>query len=98
MNFHVYVLSLLIDFDKTLYVDLIYRCVTMKMIVFWGVASCSLVEVYRHFRDTCCLWNKAVCLISLLTVAAIPLYVSELLSDYLAQYPRRQPSSSYSLL
>jgi hypothetical protein len=25
-----------------------------KMAVFWTVAPCSLVEVYRHFRDACC--------------------------------------------
>jgi hypothetical protein len=28
---------------------------SMKMGVFWVVAPCSLVEVYRHFRDTGCL-------------------------------------------
>jgi hypothetical protein len=26
----------------------------MKMAVFWDVASCSLVEVYRGFRGGCC--------------------------------------------
>jgi hypothetical protein len=26
----------------------------MKMAVFWDVALCSLVEVYRCFRDACC--------------------------------------------
>jgi hypothetical protein len=25
------------------------------MAVFWDVAPCSLVEVYRRFRDACCL-------------------------------------------
>jgi hypothetical protein len=25
------------------------------MTVFWDVASCSLVEIYRRFRGTCCL-------------------------------------------
>jgi hypothetical protein len=29
--------------------------VCMKMTVFWGVALCSLVEFYRHFRGSCCL-------------------------------------------
>jgi hypothetical protein len=27
----------------------------MKMVVLWDVALCSLVEVYRLFRGTCCL-------------------------------------------
>jgi hypothetical protein len=27
----------------------------MKMAAFWVVAPCSLVEVYRRFRGTCCL-------------------------------------------
>jgi hypothetical protein len=27
----------------------------MKMAVFWDVAQCSLVEVYRCFRGACCL-------------------------------------------
>jgi hypothetical protein len=26
---------------------------SMKMTVFWAVASCSLVEIYRRFRGTC---------------------------------------------
>jgi hypothetical protein len=28
---------------------------SVKMAVFWVVAPCSLVEVYRRFRATCCL-------------------------------------------
>jgi hypothetical protein len=31
----------------------------MKMIVFWDVGPCSLVEVYRRFRGTCCLQHRA---------------------------------------
>jgi hypothetical protein len=31
----------------------------MKMAVFWVVAPCSVVEVYRRFRDSCC---KAIAL------------------------------------
>jgi hypothetical protein len=27
----------------------------MKMAVFWVVALCSLVKVYRRFRGACCL-------------------------------------------
>jgi hypothetical protein len=54
--------------------------------VFWVVAPCSLVEVYRRFRVACCLhrpddggrkdlWN-----------------VSKLLPDYTVLQPRRQQS------
>jgi hypothetical protein len=28
------------------------------MAVFWVVAPCSLVEVYRHFRGACCLHHQ----------------------------------------
>jgi hypothetical protein len=29
-----------------------------KMVVFWVVAPCSLVEVYRRFRGPCCLHRQ----------------------------------------
>jgi hypothetical protein len=29
-----------------------------KMAVFWVVVPCSLVEVYRRFRGTCCLHHQ----------------------------------------
>jgi hypothetical protein len=29
-----------------------------KMAVFWVVAPCSLVEVYRRFRGPCCLHHQ----------------------------------------
>jgi hypothetical protein len=29
-----------------------------KMAVFWVVAPCSLVEVYRRFRGACCLQHQ----------------------------------------
>jgi hypothetical protein len=32
----------------------VLTAVSMKMAVFWVVAPCSLVEVYPHFRGTCC--------------------------------------------
>jgi hypothetical protein len=32
----------------------------MRMTVFWDVAQCSLVEVYRRFRGTCCLHHQGV--------------------------------------
>jgi hypothetical protein len=30
----------------------------MKMAVFWVVAPCSLVEIYRPFRGACCLHHQ----------------------------------------
>jgi hypothetical protein len=30
----------------------------MKMAVFWVVASCSLVEVYKRFCGACCLHHR----------------------------------------
>jgi hypothetical protein len=30
---------------------------SMKMVVFWAVAPCSLVEVYRRFRGAC--WSTS---------------------------------------
>jgi hypothetical protein len=35
----------------------------MKMTVFWVVAPCSLVEVYRRFKGACCPIIKAITLI-----------------------------------
>jgi hypothetical protein len=31
---------------------------SMKMAIFWAVAPCSLVEVYRRFRGACCLHHQ----------------------------------------
>jgi hypothetical protein len=31
---------------------------SMKMTVFWDVAPCTLVEVYRRFRSAYCLHNQ----------------------------------------
>jgi hypothetical protein len=31
---------------------------TIKMVVFWVVAPYSLVEIYRRFRDACCLHHQ----------------------------------------
>jgi hypothetical protein len=60
--------------DYILYQGL--KILGLKMTVFWDVALCSLMEVYRCFRGSKHLWN-----------------VSKLLPDYMAQHPRRQPSS-----
>jgi hypothetical protein len=51
---------------------------SMKMAVFWVVVPCSLVEVYRRFRGACCLHHQGV---------------GKLLPDYMAQQPRKEPSS-----
>jgi hypothetical protein len=36
--------------------------VSMKMAVFWVVAPCSLVEVYKRFRGPCCLHHQGALL------------------------------------
>jgi hypothetical protein len=33
---------------------------SMKMAVFWIVAACSLVQVYRRFRGACCLRHQGL--------------------------------------
>jgi hypothetical protein len=32
----------------------VLTAVSMKMVVFWVAAPCSLVEVYQRFRGPCC--------------------------------------------
>jgi hypothetical protein len=32
-----------------------FTAANMKMSVFWGVAPCDLVQIYRRFRGSCCL-------------------------------------------
>jgi hypothetical protein len=56
---------------------------SMKMAIFWDVAPCSLVEVYRRFSGACCLHHQGKHLWN----------VGKLLPDYTAQHPRRQLSS-----
>jgi hypothetical protein len=60
----------------------------LKMAVFWVVAPCSLVEIYRRFKDACCLYHQGA-----LMMEAANISVGKLLPDYTAQKPRRQPSS-----
>jgi hypothetical protein len=31
---------------------------TVKMAIFWVVAPCSVIEVYRRFRGACCLHHQ----------------------------------------
>jgi hypothetical protein len=47
----------------------ILTAAVMKMTVFWGIASCSLVEIDRRFRDAYCL-NHPDLLIALMMEAA----------------------------
>jgi hypothetical protein len=48
-NFNSYLIySCLVRFQ-------VFMVASMKMIIFGGVALCSLVEVYQHFRGACCL-------------------------------------------
>jgi hypothetical protein len=32
--------------------------VNMKMAVFWIATPCGFVEIYQHFRGTCCLYHQ----------------------------------------
>jgi hypothetical protein len=34
--------------------------VNMRITVFWDVVPCNLVEVYRHFRGSCCLHHHGI--------------------------------------
>jgi hypothetical protein len=54
------------------------------VVVFWVVAPCTLVGVYRRFRDVCCLHHRPD-----------DRSVGKLLPDYTMQKPRRE-SPSYS--
>jgi hypothetical protein len=59
-----------------------------KMVVFWVVAPCSLVEVYQRFRGACRVMSKHP------DDGSKHLWnIGKLLPDYMAQQPRRQPSS-----
>jgi hypothetical protein len=47
--------------DKVHYVGFeVLMVASMKMTVFWVVVQCSLVEVYQHFRGTCCLHHQGI--------------------------------------
>jgi hypothetical protein len=64
---------------------------TLKMAVFWVVAPCCLVEVYRRFRGACCLHLQGPD-----DGGRKNGNVGKFIPDYMALQPRRQPSS-YSL-
>jgi hypothetical protein len=57
----------------------------MKMAVFWDVAPCSRVDVYRRFRGVCCLYHQGN------HGGSKHLWnVGKVLPDYAAQFLRRQ--------
>jgi hypothetical protein len=49
LNIYVSILN-----RKAIVIGICVTSVLMKMDVFWVVAPCSLVEVYRSFRGPCC--------------------------------------------
>jgi hypothetical protein len=59
---------------------------SMKMAVFWVVAPCNLVEVHRRFRGAWCLHHQG-------DDDPDGGGSKQLLPDYTAEEPRRQPSS-----
>jgi hypothetical protein len=66
------------NFDEILYVRfLVLAAASMKMVVFWVVAPCSLVDVLVMHADS--------------IIRAMIVY--KRLTDCTAQQPRRQPSS-----
>jgi hypothetical protein len=67
----------------------------MKMAVFWVVAPCILVEVYRLFRGTCCLHHQGD---DFDNGGSKRLWnVGKRLPDFTAQQPRIQPSSRVNM-
>jgi hypothetical protein len=64
-----------------------------KMAVFWVVAPCSLVEIYQHFRDPCCLHHQGSGHHHGDGGSKYLWNVGKLLPDYTVLQPRRQPSS-----
>jgi hypothetical protein len=68
---------------------------SMKMVVFWVVVPCSLVEVYRRFSGAGGHHNQGIPVVG----GSPHLWnVCKLLADDTAQQPRRQPSSSNALV
>jgi hypothetical protein len=74
----------------------VLTAVSMKMAVFWVLAPCILVEVYRRVRGLCCLHHH--CIECPDDGGSKQLRnVSRLLADYTAQQPLRQPYLHSSL-
>jgi hypothetical protein len=62
-----------------------------RWLVFWVVAPCSLVEVYCRFTGACCLHYQGD------EYRKHLWNIGELLPDYTAQQPRRQPSWAFKI-
>lgn len=62
----------------------VHTAANLKLAIFLGVATCSLVEVYQLFKGSCCLPYQGD---HLLKVS------KSLLLDYLVQHQRTQSSS-----
>jgi hypothetical protein len=84
-------LSLELSFCPYLSAYLRFQVLTaasMKMAVFWVVAPCSLVEVYRRFRGACCLIDLMIKTVSIYETS-VNFYQTT------RQQPRRQSLSTY---
>jgi hypothetical protein len=74
----------------------VLKAPSMKAAVFWVVAPCSLVDVYRRFRGACSLLQQGD-----RADDAGSTYlgnVGKRLPDNTSQQPRRQPSSVKKML
>jgi hypothetical protein len=71
-----------------------YHIHILKMAVFWVVAPCSLVEIYRRFRDACCLYNQGdqASIIALITEGAS---TSETSANFYQTTRRNNPKDSH---
>jgi hypothetical protein len=67
---------------------------SMKMAVFWVVAQCSLVEVYRLFTGACCLHHQ-YSFIALMMEAA---NTSETSANFYQTTRRNNPEDSHLLI
>jgi hypothetical protein len=72
----------------------VLTAVSTKMVVFWVVATCSLVEVYQRFRGPCCLHNQGAIIraIALMMEAA---RTSETLVNFYQTTRRYNPEDSH---
>lgn len=71
---------------------------SMKTTLFWNVASCSLLDIDRHFRGVYCRHHQGDDHSDDGSKSKLFWNVSQYLQDYILQRPRRQPSSYSSLL
>jgi hypothetical protein len=54
----LYVQDEAIEVIQAIYMETAKHTNGLKMTVFWDVAPCNLVEIYRHFTGTCCLHHQ----------------------------------------